>query len=56
MQSLFYNEVEWFILLAEYCTESEKQNGCLGTEWLLVCLLFTLLIMRLTDLWLSTTA
>ena len=32
--------ISWFI---EYCTESEKQNGCLSTEWL-----FTLVIMWLT--------
>ena len=34
--------------LAEYCTESEKQNGCLGAEWLLVYLLFTLVSTWLT--------
>ena len=28
----------------EYCTESEKQNGGLGTEWLYVYWSFTLVI------------
>ena len=56
IQSLFYNEVEWFIFLTGYCTECESQHGCLGTEWLLACQWLALLIMWLTDLWLSTTA
>ena len=32
----------------EYCTESEKQNGCLGTESLSVYQLFTIVILGLT--------
>lgn len=33
---------------SEYCTESEKQNGCMGTEWLLVYQLFLVMMVWLT--------
>ena len=32
----------------EYCNESEKQNGCMGPEWLQVYRLLTLVITWLT--------
>ena len=46
-QSLFYNKVlnissRFFFI--EYCTKSEKWNGRVGTEWLYVHWLCTLVI------------
>lgn len=39
----------------EYYIKSEKQHGCLGTEWLSVYWLFMLLIMRqMRGLWLTS--
>lgn len=33
-KACFIRNIEYIMELTEYCTESENQNGCLGTEWL----------------------
>lgn len=39
---------EYLTQFIEHCTESEKQGGCVGTEWFSVYGLLSLVILRLT--------